>query len=517
MLLGDRRVHVAPPDPPLGTGLADDELVLRGAPRVHARVDDERAAFGEPRLAAGERVLVELRGRGVPVDVPAHGDPVLRELVPVGNDRDHEASSYAHAARPGRVTRSAGALSGQERPRASRESADGAHSPDRTRRRAWARSDRGPGGARRLADEKALAERHAPIVRIVEQSEECGHGEPFIPTDVDLLFGEPTVALRGPWNRTDLVKIAPVGAGSRRSLRVPPRLSGRSARRRAATTSAGRNGSRGARAGRLRARGDRARPPGQGRAPVLALLPLQRLQQHARGRLGDDPAELRRGGRGGRPRQGSVEVGYSAHEGATRSPGSDDKLEVVDGTQAGRCIRRPARTRTSTARRSGSAARRKRASAATTPGAASRALAARGDDPERPAAAEKAFPWIAFEGRWGELQKAFFNGPTGPNMKQQWTQPITWSDGWSDRSYAVPTGGFFGTSTTDFFCAAVATGSSGLIRLLRNPLPTLLVVGAILALAIFAAYRATWTPVAPYASAAAARGARSCRRRRRCT
>ncbi len=114
-------------------------------------------------------------------------------------------------------------------------------------------------------------------------------------------------------------------------------------------------------------------------------------------------------------------------------------------------------------------------------------------------AAEKAFPWIAFEGRWGELQKAFFNGPTGPNMKQQWTQPITWSDGWSDRSYAVPTGGFFGTTTTDFFCAAVAEGSSALIRLLRNPLPTLLVLGGILALAIFAVYRATWTPVAPSA------------------
>ena len=34
-----------------------------------------------------------------------------------------------------------------------------------------------------------------------------------------------------------------------------------------------------------------------------------------------------------------------------------------------------------------------------------------------------AFPWIAFEGRWGELQPAFFNGPTGPNLKTQWTEP----------------------------------------------------------------------------------------------
>ena len=42
--------------------------------------------------------------------------------------------------------------------------------------------------------------------------------------------------------------------------------------------------------------------------------------------------------------------------------------------------------------------------------------------PSDPAAAEAAYPWIAFEGRWGELQKAFFNGPTGPNLKTQWTR-----------------------------------------------------------------------------------------------
>ena len=44
--------------------------------------------------------------------------------------------------------------------------------------------------------------------------------------------------------------------------------------------------------------------------------------------------------------------------------------------------------------------------------------------PSDPAAARDAFPWIGFEGRWGELQPAFFNGPTGPNLKTQWTQPI---------------------------------------------------------------------------------------------
>ena len=66
-----------------------------------------------------------------------------------------------------------------------------------------------PSAAADLADEQALAERYAPIVRLVEQQDVCSYGEPFIPTDIDLLLDEETVALRGPWNVTDLVKIAP--------------------------------------------------------------------------------------------------------------------------------------------------------------------------------------------------------------------------------------------------------------------------------------------------------------------
>ena len=65
------------------------------------------------------------------------------------------------------------------------------------------------GASADLADEQALADRFAPVVRLVEQEEECGPGEPYEPIDVDLLFGENTVALRGPWNASDLVKIAP--------------------------------------------------------------------------------------------------------------------------------------------------------------------------------------------------------------------------------------------------------------------------------------------------------------------
>ena len=82
-------------------------------------------------------------------------------------------------------------------------------------------------------------------------------------------------------------------------------------------------------------------------------------------------------------------------------------------------------------------------------------------------------------------------------MKDQWLHPIEWSQDWRDRGYAVPAGGVFGTGATDLFCNGVAKGSKALVLLLRSPGMTLLVLGTILGLLVFAAVRATWRPVAP--------------------
>ena len=38
-----------------------------------------------------------------------------------------------------------------------------------------------------VADQSALAKRYAPVVRLVTQAKDCGHGEPYRPTDVDAL------------------------------------------------------------------------------------------------------------------------------------------------------------------------------------------------------------------------------------------------------------------------------------------------------------------------------------------
>lgn len=47
-------------------------------------------------------------------------------------------------------------------------------------------------------DEATLAERYAPVLMLVSQDEACGPGEPYLPSDVDVMFDNPTIALRGP-------------------------------------------------------------------------------------------------------------------------------------------------------------------------------------------------------------------------------------------------------------------------------------------------------------------------------
>ena len=74
-----------------------------------------------------------------------------------------------------------------------------------------------PSGAADPAQEAALAQRYAPVVRLVAHTD-CAPGKPYLPINVNLLFGEPTVALRGPWGPADLVKIGPTAKDLSKSL-----------------------------------------------------------------------------------------------------------------------------------------------------------------------------------------------------------------------------------------------------------------------------------------------------------
>ena len=348
-----------------------------------------------------------------------------------------------------------------------------------------------------LADETALAERFAPVVRLVEQNEECGPGEPYEPLDVDVLLDEPTVALRGPWSGTDLVEIGPSAADLRGRFEYHLDFPGDA-------LDPGCDFERWSR--RL---ADGSEPTVYAHVATEAGRPGKLALQYWLFYAFNDFNNLHEGdwemvqlvfdasdAREALDRE-PVAVGYSSHEGAEQASWDDEKLDIVDGSHP---VVYP-----------GAGSHANKFTEALYLGSSAEAGVGCDDTrgphrelrpvvatvPSDAEAAAASFPWIEFEGRWGELQKAFFNGPTGPNLKRQWEEPISWSEGWRDRSYAVPSAGLFGTGATDLFCTGVEKGSRGLVLLLRSPGLTALLVGAILGLIVLVAVRATWTPVAP--------------------
>jgi hypothetical protein len=353
-----------------------------------------------------------------------------------------------------------------------------------------------PVAAADLADERALAERYAPVVRLVEQDEECGPGEPYEPMDVDALFGEPTVALRGPWNAFDLVKIGPTARDLAGLFEYHLDFPGNAlepgcgyeqwARRVTADTEP-------------TVYAHVATDPGASGKLALQYWFFYAFNDFNNTHEGDwemvqlvfdaaDAAEALD--------EVPVDVGYSSHEGAERSSWDDEKLELVDRTHP---VVYPAAgshaNKYTEALYLGSSAEAG-VGCDDTQGPHRELRPAIRTIPSEAQAAADAFPWITFEGRWGELQKAFFNGPTGPNLKTQWTAPIEWADDWRDRSYAVPTGGLLGTGATDLFCSGVEKGSAALSSLLRSPGATLLALAVVVGLIAFVVIKATWTPVA---------------------
>jgi hypothetical protein len=354
-----------------------------------------------------------------------------------------------------------------------------------------------PAAAADVAQETALAERYAPVVRLVADTGDCEPDKPYQPIDVDLLFGDPTVALRGPWGN-DLVKIAP-GAKD-----LGERLYGY----------------------HLDFPGNALRPGCDyldwesrltaGHAPTAYAHvatdpdhPGQLSLQYWFFYVFNDWNNLHEGdwemvqlvfdapSAAGALRRAPTEIGYSQHEGAERAEWDDDKLERVDGTHP---VVHPADGSHANfygeALYLGSSASEGvgcddtrgptfdvRPTVQTIPGAQAEALGR--------------FPWIGFQGRWGELRPSIFNGPTGPNLKDQWTHPIDWSDDWRSHSYTVPGSTLFGPSATGFFCGAVAHGSRSLVRLVDHPVGFGLVLAALALVVLILISRATWRPTAP--------------------
>jgi len=354
-----------------------------------------------------------------------------------------------------------------------------------------------PAAAATTSQEAALAERYAPVVRLVADTSSCEPDKPYQPIDVNVLFGEPTVALTGPWS-SDVVKIAPEANG------LGPRLFGY----------------------HLDFPGN-ALQPGcdyrdwearltKGKTPTVYAHvstdpehPGKLALQYWLFYVFNDWNNLHEGdwemiqlvfdastaeeALGTKP----VEVGYSQHEGAERADWGDDKLELVGSSHP---VVHPADGSHANfygeALYLGSSAS-EGVGCDDTRGPTFDVRPAVQTIPSAQSEAMREFPWIGFPGRWGEQRPAFFNGPTGPNVKDQWTHPIEWSQDWRDRSYTVPGSTIFGHSATEFFCGAVAHGSTALVRLVDHPLGFGVLVAGLALIVLILVARATWRPTAP--------------------
>lgn len=115
--------------------------------------------------------------------------------------------------------------------------------------------------------------------------------------------------------------------------------------------------------------------------------------------------------------------------------------------------------------------------------------------PDGTPAAGDPFAWLAFEGRWGERQPSFNNGPTGPITKDQWAHPIVWmEEEGRDGSVSLPP---LGTRVTDFFCSASEKGSILFINFLDEPWLVAIAVAAVVALVVVGVKRTLWSPDQP--------------------
>jgi hypothetical protein len=74
------------------------------------------------------------------------------------------------------------------------------------------------------------------------------------------------------------------------------------------------------------------------------------------------------------------------------------------------------------------------------------------------------FEWLTYDGRWGEREKGFNNGPTGPQTKTVWREPFAWMAEQRTTSPHLPGGSIAGPQITGVFCGAVAS-ASGFINL----------------------------------------------------
>ncbi|HEX6229670.1 MAG TPA: hypothetical protein VFZ41_09460 [Solirubrobacterales bacterium] len=105
------------------------------------------------------------------------------------------------------------------------------------------------------------------------------------------------------------------------------------------------------------------------------------------------------------------------------------------------------------------------------------------------------FGWLTYEGRWGQLEKGFNNGPTGPVTKSRWFEPLTWMEDVRSTSPRLPAGSVLGPTVTNAFCGTVADVTSFLNRSQRDRWLLYLAPALIALLLGLITWRTRWGPV----------------------
>jgi hypothetical protein len=354
-------------------------------------------------------------------------------------------------------------------------------------------------GAEDLAAEQQLAEAYAPVMMLVRQDEACGPGEPYVPSDVDALFDEPSIALRGPWTDRDLVTVGPS----------------------ADELSAGLEGYA------LDQPGDPLKPGcdyEEWAADVWGSDPQPTIYAHVATEAGVEDrialqyffyypfndynnkhesdweriqVEFPVGDAAAALETEPDLVLYSQHYGAERADWDDDKLEldgthpvvyVSAGSHASQYDEGLYLGRSST----------EGFGCDTTIGPHDEVRPAVVTIPSDLAAAAEAYPWTTYRGHWGEVgPQRFYEGPTGPNMKQAWKKPFTWSAKAREHSFSLPGAEVAGDKAGAYFCTLVGTGSDVFRRFSADPGPTLLVLLGVLALLGWVVRRSGWSDATP--------------------
>jgi hypothetical protein len=348
------------------------------------------------------------------------------------------------------------------------------------------------------SDEQALADKYAPVLMLVEQTKSCGPGEPYRPSDVSVMFDNPTIALRGPWTPRDLVDVGPsqddvsVGLpGFELDLPGDPLDPGCAYEKWARSQWAGTDDTIYANVATQRGVTDRI---------ALQFYFFYAFNDYNNKHETDwerIQIEFDAPDAASALTQEPVQVVYSQHYGSERADWDDDKLERVLGTHPVVYVSAGSHANQFSPGVFMGNSAVTGFGCDTTVGRHDQVVPIVRTIPSDPEEGLAAYPWTGYEGHWGEVgPRRFYAGPTGPNMKAGWTKPFAWSDNARETSISVPGVTGSGGKVEQFYCDAVGKGSDLFRRYVANPAGGLAALAVALLLLGWVLRRTSWESTA---------------------